>query len=256
MQNPFPDMNPYLEQPELWHQVHNWLIVTIAGDLGAKIAPAYRVSIEERIYTSSTDSELLGIADVGVMTKNRGEFGAVTTATRIEPIKVSLPTPEEVTERFLEVRATKTKELIAVIEVLSPKNKRSREGRDAYQRKREKILGSATHLVEIDLLRQGEPMPMFGLNSTHYRILISRGYTRPYADLYSFNLQNPIPPVPIPLRQGESEPLIELQTLLNEVYERGHFDLAVDYTEPIKPALAPEDADWVAQQLAAIDPGA
>ncbi|MEH2365728.1 DUF4058 family protein [Nostoc sp.] len=23
MDNPFPGMNPYLEQPELWYQVHN-----------------------------------------------------------------------------------------------------------------------------------------------------------------------------------------------------------------------------------------
>ena len=33
MHNPFPGMNPYLEQPELWHQVHNRLIVAIADEL-------------------------------------------------------------------------------------------------------------------------------------------------------------------------------------------------------------------------------
>lgn len=27
MQTPFPGMNPYLEHPALWHQVHNRLIV-------------------------------------------------------------------------------------------------------------------------------------------------------------------------------------------------------------------------------------
>ena len=32
MDNPFPGMNPYLEQPQLWHQVHNRLIVAIADD--------------------------------------------------------------------------------------------------------------------------------------------------------------------------------------------------------------------------------
>ncbi|MFQ4143589.1 DUF4058 family protein [Chlorogloeopsis sp. ULAP02] len=30
MENQFPRMNPYLEQPKLWHQVHNRLIVAIA----------------------------------------------------------------------------------------------------------------------------------------------------------------------------------------------------------------------------------
>jgi Protein of unknown function (DUF4058)/Transposase Tn5 dimerisation domain len=62
MQNPFPGMNPYLEQPELWHQVHNRLIVAIADDLTPQIAPKYRVSIEERVYTSVDDIFLVGIA--------------------------------------------------------------------------------------------------------------------------------------------------------------------------------------------------
>ena len=68
MGNPFPGMNPYLEQPELWHQVHNRLIVAMSDDklllyetlceriyadhLTPQIAPKYRVSIEERVYTS------------------------------------------------------------------------------------------------------------------------------------------------------------------------------------------------------------
>jgi hypothetical protein len=42
-------MNPYLEQPELWHQIHNRLIIAIADELTPQIVPQYRVSIEERI---------------------------------------------------------------------------------------------------------------------------------------------------------------------------------------------------------------
>jgi hypothetical protein len=45
MRNPFPGMNPYLEQPELWHQVHNRLIVVMASAITPQIAPKYRVSI-------------------------------------------------------------------------------------------------------------------------------------------------------------------------------------------------------------------
>ncbi|MEH1908488.1 MAG: DUF4058 family protein [Nostoc sp.] len=67
MGNPFPGMNPYLEQSELWHQVHNRLIVAIADDLTPQIAPKYRVSIEERVYTSVDDILLVGIADVAVI---------------------------------------------------------------------------------------------------------------------------------------------------------------------------------------------
>ena len=53
MHNPFLGMNPYLEQPGLWPQVHNRLIVAIADEITPQIAPQYRVSIEEQIYTST-----------------------------------------------------------------------------------------------------------------------------------------------------------------------------------------------------------
>jgi len=46
MPNPFPGMNPYLESLELWHQVHNRLIVSIADEITPQVAPNYRVSIE------------------------------------------------------------------------------------------------------------------------------------------------------------------------------------------------------------------
>ena len=68
-----------------------------------------------------------------------------------------------------------TQEVVTIVEVLSPANKRAGRGRDAYLQKRERVLGSSTHLVEIDLLRTGEPMPMAGaLRDLDYRIVVSR----------------------------------------------------------------------------------
>ncbi|MHC5822882.1 MAG: DUF4058 family protein, partial [Nostoc sp.] len=117
MDNPFPGMNPYLEQPELWHQVHNRLIVAIADDLTPQIVPKYRVSIQERVYTSLDDVLLVGIADVAVAKRNTTDNSTTLTAAKLaEPSKVKVPIPEEITERFLEVRATPTKEVVAVIE--------------------------------------------------------------------------------------------------------------------------------------------
>lgn len=43
----------------------------------------------------------------------------------------------EVKERYLEVREVGTHEVITIIEVLSPKNKRKGEGRIAYEKKRQ-----------------------------------------------------------------------------------------------------------------------
>lgn len=250
MRNPFPGMNPYLEQPELWHQVHNRLIVAIADAITPQIAPKYRVSIEERVYTSTEDSLLVGIADVAVSRRDSTSSETTLTALKLtEPVKVRVPVPEQVIERFLEVKSTQTGAVVSIIEVLSPKNKRSKEGREAYESKRQKILRSATSLVEIDLLRAGNPMPIVGDVGTGYRILVSRGYCRPDADLYAFGLKNPIPAFPVPLRQEEPDPVVDLQSLLNEVYERARFDLAINYLRPVKPPLPPEEAAWVTEIL-------
>jgi hypothetical protein len=92
-------------------------------------------------------------------------------------------------------------------------------------------------------------MPVLGKASTGYRILVSRAYRRPEADLYTFGLKDPIPTFPVPLHQGEAEPVVDLQNLLNEVYERARFDLAIDYSQPVKPPLLPEEVAWVAEIL-------
>ncbi len=57
--------------------------------------------------------------------------------------------------------------------------------RSIFVQKRQKILTSATNLVEIDLLRSGQPFPMVGAVPSDYRILISRSPQRPKAQLYA-----------------------------------------------------------------------
>ncbi|KAM3106300.1 DUF4058 family protein [Phormidesmis sp. 146-33] len=79
--------------------------------------------------------------------------------------------------------------------------------------------------------------------------MISRSVDRPDADLYTFDLRTSIPAIPIPLRAREPEPIIDLQKLLNEIYDRARFDLAIDYSQPLKPALSPHDQDWVTEIL-------
>jgi hypothetical protein len=74
---------------------------------------------------------------------------------------------------------------------------------------------------------------------------MSRADFRPEADLYLFDLKDPIPSVPMPLRVGEPEPAIHLQHLVNQVYGRARFDLAIDYSQPVKPALSKDEMAWV-----------
>ncbi|MDJ0734194.1 MAG: DUF4058 family protein [Nostocaceae cyanobacterium] len=245
MASPLPGMNPYLENPQLWSEFHSRMIVAIADALNDCLSRDYRVAVEKRVYLSENrESVLVGIPDVSVTasTQNQSKFN--TTAV-VQPLNVEIPIAEEVHERYLEIREGATGRVITTIELLSPKNKRSGQGPNVYLQKRRKILTSQTHFIEIDLLRGGEPLPIIGAVLSDYRILISRSSHRPQAQLYAFNIRQTIPAFPIPLRAGETEPLLDLQPLLHQVYDRARFELAIDYSQSCRPKLSPEDEAWV-----------
>ncbi len=250
MPSPFLGMNPYLENPALWSEVHSLLIAAIANSLNPILRPQYRVAIEQRVYqNSAADSILVGIPDVAVQAsqKTTTETGNIAVAAPpITSTSVTIPMPETIRESYLEVRDVATREVVTVIEVLSPKNKRPGEGRKAYDKKRLRVLGSSTHLVEIDLLHDGKPMLILQNDiPSNYRILVSRSEYRPKADLYAFNLQNSIPAFSLPLREDDRKPIIDLETLLNELYDRASYDLIIDYRQEPIPALSEENAAWV-----------
>lgn len=247
MSSSFPGMDPYLENSDYWSSVHSWLIVAIADELVEQLSEKYRIEVEQRVYYSEPEGGLLvGVADVAVLgPRSEAEAIATLAPPTAQPSRVVVPATQEIKERYLEIREVATGAVVTVIELLSPKNKRVGEGRNVYERKRRRILASATHLVEIDLLRGGQSMTMAGADLRDYRILICRGDDRPAGDPYAFDVRQPIPAVPIPLMSGESEPTLNLQKLLEQVYRRGRYHLAIDYSQP--PQLRWKDepeADW------------
>jgi hypothetical protein len=252
MPSPFPGVDPYLENPEFWSEVHNRLIVAIADTLSPHLRPKYRVAIEKRVYDGE-DSLLVGIADVAILPRVAAEplrSLATLPARHKSPIQVSVPISEEVRESYLEIREIASGQVITVIEILSPKNKRTGVGRTAYEKKRQQVLCSTTHLVEIDLLQGGTAMPLLGaIPPMNYYVLVSNADQRPRADLYPFTLQEEIPIFAVPLALGEMEPEVDLQVLLSEVYDRASLDLAIDYTKPPLPNLSAADAAWANEWL-------
>ena len=250
MPSPFPGMNPYLEHPERWSTVHNRLIVALADFLTPQLLPKYQVDIEKRVYeVVGANSILVGRPDVTVQRPRSPEPGVssniVVSASPVEPVKVTVPMMEEVREAYLEIKETATQIVITAIEILSPTNKRG-EGRQKYEQKRQQVLNSRTHFVEIDLLRDGEPLPIAGNNvSSSYRILLSCSNTRPMADLYPFDLADSIPLFPIPLQPRDQEPVVDLQTLLNEIYERSGYDYFIDYYSDPLPPISETELAWI-----------
>ena len=254
MPTPFPGMDPYLERRGIWEQVHTDLIVSMRRFLTPLLRPRYHVGIEERIYRAvlPPDDQGTGIPDVLITLSQHHPTSAPAATTRAataaaQPVVAELPMPEELRERYLEIRTVPEQQVITVIEIVSPANKLSREGREQYEGKRLKVLGSLTHLFEMDLLRAGQPLPMKVASHNDYRILVSRSQHRPRADLYLFGVRDVIPAVPIPLRPGEAEPLLPVNDILHDLYDQGGYDLIIDYQQPPQPPLADGDTAWARQ---------
>ena len=254
MQTPFPGMDPYLEGPGIWQQVHAALIVDIQRFLNALLRPRYYVAIEQSTYLTllPPPEHRTGIPDIMVVAPSeQTEKGSSLplSAPTIEPVIAELPQPEEVKQRFLEIRTVETHAVVTTIEILSPANKVGREGREQYEQKRVKVLGSLTNLVEVDLLRGGAPMPMNLPYQKDYRIIVSRSQQRPRADAYLFDLSDIIPDFPIPLKPDEEEPILPLNQILHELYDQGGYDLMIDYSQPPIPPLSEEDIEWAEKLL-------
>jgi hypothetical protein len=256
MPSPFPGMDPYLEHPAGWRDVHNSLIVAIRDALIPLVVPRYHVRIERRTYTvTSEDLALIGLPDVNVVQRAAREAHAGYDGGRPAVLDVTVPMSEEVEEIFLEVRRVSTSDVVTVIEVLSPTSKIASAGRKLYEEKRAEIIGTRTNLVEVDLLRTGTPMPVIGpLARSDYRILVSRGARRPRAQLYVWNVRQPIPAIPLPLLPRDPEPTIDVDGILKALYDRARYDMEIDYSRPPVPPLGEDDRAW-AQALIAEWPG-
>ncbi len=253
MPTPFPGMDPYLERRGLWEEVHTGLIAAIQQFLTPLVRPHYRVAVERRAYLAVLSPDgLIGKPDVLVVSSDRESAPAAPdhTPVAMTPQIAELPMVEEVIERYLEIQEVATGDVITVIEILSHSNKATRQGREQYERKRLAVLASLTNLVEIDLLRAGDPLPMrISSNGSlgDYRIVVSRARSRPQADVYIFGVRDPLPHIPIPLHSGEDEPVLSLHQIVHDRYDRAGYDRAVDYGQPPVSQLSGEDAQWAAQ---------
>jgi hypothetical protein len=249
-------MDPYLENPALWPDVHHELMSVIRRELNAQLRPRYVVRIEERIYVSDEDDpgRRVIVPDLRIKEREgaaspRHENGGVAT---VEPIVVTMLLDDEIHEARLEVIDAETRTVVTVLEILSPSNKvlQSR-GRESYQHKRHELLTSSTHFVEIDLLRAGRRMQVKGgLPPCDYVVHVSRVEQRPDSTVWPLRLQQRLPQVPIPLTHGDADGVIDLQRVLATAYDTAGYDGDVDYRrDPPPPPLTDDQRAWLNEVL-------
>jgi hypothetical protein len=170
------------------------------------------------------------------------------------PLALRAFVAEQFREQFIEIHTTEPqRRLVTCFEVLSPSNKRhGSASRDQYLRKRQVLLLGEANLVEIDLLRGGERMPMLDpLPSTPYYLLVGRSYREAVCHVWPASHLDALPPIPIPLDRPDPEVLLVLQPMVEAVYERSRYGLDIDYTKALDPPLAEADRHWLQEQLKA-----
>jgi hypothetical protein len=168
-----------------------------------------------------------------------------------DPVTMRAFVQEEHRETFVEIyEASAGQRLVTSIEVLSPSNKRpGTEGWELYQRKRQSLLLGNVSLLEIDLLRGGQRMPMLDpWPESPYMLLVARAGTSLYR-VWRAHFQRPLPVTPVPLAKPDSDIPLDLQPMIDDIYQRFRYSRSIDYSKPLKPPLDVADATWLKQQL-------
>ena len=259
MPSPFPGMDPYLEAPARWPDVHQSLITYIRDALQPQVRPRYHARMGERVYILQPPQAMY--PDVMLTRRPVREPAAVGLAapasemTATEegidmPITLVLP-PVEHREPFVEIIHAAGDEVVTVIEVLSPANKTPGDGHRLYRRKQQEILDSPAHLIEIDLLSEGlhtvaiSEEGMASLPPHRYLVSVKRAPERYRFEVYPIPLQRRLARIRVPLREPDVDVALDLQAVFEKCYDNGGYADFVDYQQPAPVALGPEEAAWV-----------
>lgn len=236
MPSPFPGMDPYLEGRE-WTSVHADLAAELGRQLAPQLSPKYIIRTIRRFIMDTPDDLSISTRDtypdISVFkSHDLQKESSQPVAIMPPPLQLNTVISQEMPTYSLEIRATNTKSLVTAIEILSPANKRGK-GQEQYEEKRENILRSHTHLLEIDLLRKGKRVPMERpLPDVSYFIFLSRVEQRPLTDIWPIRLDSPLPIIPVPLLPEDEDVPLNLQVAFENVYNIYRYDLSLDYTQP------------------------
>ncbi len=223
MPSPFPGMDPYLEHPKLWPAFQHQLLACLYQILLPGLVDRYRARIGSRRYVS--------------------EMPLFTSVVR-----------EEHTEEFIEIRSRSDHKLVTLLEVVSPANKTTAAGRQAYLDCRRDALQQRAGVVEIDLVMQGKPTLTYsrdGLPEFDHAVSVTRSTAPDRYEIYTATLQKRLPKFKLPLAADDRDALIDLQAAFTRAYDLGGFSGQIDYTADPPPDVPLSDAQktWLGEFL-------
>jgi hypothetical protein len=248
-------MDPYLESPSLWPDVHSSLMTIFREQLTPLLVPKYVAELNTQLVIDSfgdSPPEIEGaLPDVTITQPNMIKESSAGSLAMAPPLLMRVPMPIPTRLVTMYIRQREDEKLVTVIELLSPVNKRPGEGRHAYVEKRNTFLSTPVHLVEIDLLRKGPRMPLEGkLPESDYLAVVCNMYERPRCGVWPMNVRQPLPKLPVPLLRPDPPVELDIGQALATAYERARYDLRIDYRAPSDPPLSSGDAEWATALVA------
>jgi hypothetical protein len=217
MPSPFPGMDPFLECEKVWPAFQHHLVACLYQTLLPGLVDRYRARVGQRHY--STEQALF------------------TSIIR-----------EEHEEEFIEVRQRNDSRLITLVDVVSPANKTTSAGRQAYLEKRKEAKNAGASLVEIDLVMQGQPMLDYsrdGLPEWDHAVTVTRASQPERYEIYTATLQKKLPKFRLPLAADDRDTVLDLQTVFVRCFDQANFIAQINYQREPPTRLDEDDRKWM-----------
>ena len=202
MPSPLPGMDPYLEEEKLWPDFQHHLVLCLYQILLPGLVDRYRARVGQRCYVT--------------------QQALFTSIIR-----------EEHKEDFIEVRQRGDGKLVTLVDIVSPVNRTTAEGRQAYLDTRKDARGGGSNLVEIDLVLQGQPMLDYSrenLPEWDFAVTVTRSAQPERHEIYTATLAKRLPRFRLPLAADDRDTVFDLHTAFSRCYDQAGFGPRIDYT--------------------------
>ncbi len=255
MPSPFPGMDPWLEDPRVFGGLHFRLIGLTSDQLQPQLlSRGYYIDAYERIWVEDSARDILP-DDVIVQWRADTTSQAVAVHECDKPIRMRTAATEY-RQPYLEIFDIEHRKLVTGIEFISPTNKLASKGRKMYRKKQRELLAAGVNLIEVDLLRKGSPIlavpPALSdeVKPWDYLVSVWRAADEDGFDLYPISLRSRLPRVAIPLKSGDEDATLDLQAAMIKAYDAAPYTVRINYRQPPRVALSPDDQAWAEQLLA------